>query len=72
MMLKNILKLKGAVELTANELKTLNRDHAPICEDGFKAKRCTEFGTVPAYWNVYQIVMLEAAKEDFFKHQVAL
>ncbi len=50
-MLKNILKLKGAVELTANEQKTMNGDQAPICEDGFKAKRCTEFGTVPAHWN---------------------
>lgn len=50
-MLKNILKLKGAVELTANEQKTINRSATTICEDGFKAKRCTEFGTVPAYWD---------------------
>ncbi|WP_433765139.1 hypothetical protein [Flavobacterium ginsenosidimutans] len=50
-MLKNILKLKGAVELTANEQKTINGASTPICDDGFKAKRCTEFGTVPAYWN---------------------
>lgn len=50
-MLKNILKLKGAVELTASEQKTINGGNAPICDDGFKAKRCTEFGTVPAYWS---------------------
>lgn len=50
-MLKSILKLKGAVQLTANEQKTINRSSTPICEDGFKAKRCTEFGTVSAYWN---------------------
>lgn len=50
-MLKSILKLKGAVELTANEQKTMNGVSTPICDDGFKAKRCTEFGTVPAYWN---------------------
>jgi hypothetical protein len=49
-MLKNILKLKGAEELTASEQKTIIGGNAPICEDGFIAKRCTEFGTVPSYW----------------------
>lgn len=50
-MLKNILKLKGAVQLTANEKKTLIDGSSSVCEDGFKAKRCTEFGSVPAYWS---------------------
>lgn len=49
-MLKNILKLKGAVELSANEQKAINEGNPSICDDGFKAKRCTEFGMVPAYW----------------------
>jgi hypothetical protein len=50
-MLKNILKLRGAVELTASEQKIINGSNGSICEDGFKAKKCTEFGTVPAYWS---------------------
>jgi hypothetical protein len=49
-MLKNILKLDGAQKLTKNEQKSINGGNAPICPDGEKAKRCTEGGTVPGYW----------------------
>ena len=49
-MLKNILNLEGAQELSANEQKTIIGGDAPVCEEGLVAKRCTEFGTVPSYW----------------------
>jgi hypothetical protein len=49
-MLKNILNLEGAEELSANEQKTILGGNAPVCDDGFIAKRCTEFGTVPSFW----------------------
>lgn len=49
-MLKNILNLEGAEELSATEQKSILGGNAPLCDDGFTAKRCTESGTVPAYW----------------------
>lgn len=49
-MLKNILNLKGTKELSANEQKSITGGNAPVCEEGFVAKRCTEFGTVPSFW----------------------
>jgi hypothetical protein len=49
-MLKNILNLEGAQELSANEQKIIIGGDAPVCEEGLVAKRCTEFGTVPSYW----------------------
>jgi len=50
-MLKKILNLEGAIELSANEQKTIIGGEAPICDPGFFAKRCTDFGTVKAYWS---------------------
>ena len=49
-MLKNILNLEGAQELSANEQKTIIGGDAPVCDPGFVARRCTDFGTVPSYW----------------------
>jgi len=49
-MLKKILKLEGAKELSAKEQKTIIGGDAPICPEGSFAKRCNEFGTVPYYW----------------------
>lgn len=50
-MIKNILNLEGAEELSVSEQKSTLGGIAPLCDDGFTAKRCTEFGTVPAYWS---------------------
>lgn len=50
-MLKNILSLEGAEELSANEQKMITGGNAPVCNPGSFAKRCSEFGTVPAYWD---------------------
>lgn len=50
-MLKNILNLEGAKELSANEQKMISGGDAPICNEGSFAKRCNEFGTVPYYWD---------------------
>jgi hypothetical protein len=49
-MLKNILNLEGAQEISANEQKTIKGGNAPVCEEGSVAKRCSDFGTVPYYW----------------------
>ena len=43
-MLKNILKLKGAQELSKNEQKIINGGNAPICGDGLCARRVKENG----------------------------
>ena len=39
-MLKNILKLEGTQKLTRGEQKSINGGGAPICENGYKAKKC--------------------------------
>lgn len=49
-MKKDLLKLVGAEELSANEQKTIVGGNAPVCDIGFYAKRCTDLGTVPSYW----------------------
>ncbi|PWB19840.1 hypothetical protein [Flavobacterium sp. HTF] len=49
-MIKNILNLEGAQEISANEQKTIVGGNAPVCGEGAVARRCTDFGTVPAYW----------------------
>ena len=49
-MLKNILNLEGAEELSANEQKTILGGNAPVCEVGSVARRCTDLGEVPSYW----------------------
>ncbi|RZJ50178.1 MAG: hypothetical protein EOO44_16910 [Flavobacterium sp.] len=49
-MLKSILKLEGAHELTVNEQKALVGGNAPVCEQGSVAKRCSDFGEVKPYW----------------------
>ena len=54
-MLKNILNLDGAEELSATEQKTIIGGNAPVCEEGFFAKRCTDLGTSPAYWSCLPI-----------------
>lgn len=50
-MKKDLLKLVGAQELSADEQKTITGGNAPVCNEGSIAKRCTEFGTVPAFWD---------------------
>lgn len=47
-MLKKILNLQDAQELSKNEQKSIIGGSAPICEEGYVAKRC--FGTTPAHW----------------------
>jgi hypothetical protein len=54
-MLKNILNLEGAQEISASEQKTIVGGNAPVCEEGFVAKRCTDFGTVPSYWTCFPL-----------------
>jgi hypothetical protein len=49
-MLKIILKLEGAQKLTKIEQKSIKGGSVPVCPVGEKAKRCTEGGTVPGYW----------------------
>jgi hypothetical protein len=43
-MLKNILKLEGAQELTKNEQKSIKGSNAPLCNDGLCAIRVKENG----------------------------
>jgi hypothetical protein len=48
-MLKNILKLEGAQELTKNEKKSIKGSYAPLCDEGLCAVRVRENGIMT--WN---------------------
>lgn len=50
-MLKNIMNLKGAQELNSKEQKSIIGGNAPVCEEGYTARRCPKSGNTPAYWN---------------------
>jgi hypothetical protein len=39
-MLTNILKLEGTEKLTKTEQKSIKGGSAPVCEEGYTAKRC--------------------------------